>query len=83
MIAVLGDFDAENPTHRATTAALEDLFGPGSCAWIDTDEVAARRSDAGRARGVLIAPGSPYRDMGAVVEVIREAREEGVPLVGT
>ena len=33
--------------------------------------------------GVVIGPGSPYDDPGAVVEVVRSARERGVPLVGT
>ena len=83
MIAVIGDFDATNPTHRATTSALEDLFGPGRLEWVGTDVLTSRRSDVARARGFLIAPGSPYRDMDAVVEVIRAAREEGTPLVGT
>lgn len=83
MIAVVGDFDATNATHRATSAALEALGGPGSFEWIDTDAVASRRDDVRTASGLVIAPGSPYRDMDAVVDVIREAREEGTPLVGT
>ena len=83
MIAVIGDFDATNPTHRATTSALQGLVGAGSLEWIGTDAVASRRSDVARARGLVIAPGSPYRDMDAVVDVIRAAREKGVPLVGT
>lgn len=83
MIAVIGDFDAANRTHAATSAALEGAFGAGSFEWIDTDAVRVRRSDVRKARGYLIAPGSPYRDMDAVVEVVREAREAGLPLVAT
>ena len=33
--------------------------------------------------GVVVGPGSPYRDPDAVLAVIRVARERGVPLVGT
>lgn len=33
--------------------------------------------------GVVIGPGSPYRDPSAAEAVIRHARERGVPLVGT
>lgn len=83
MIAVVGDFDERNPTHVATSSALEALSGTGSFEWIATDAVRGRRTDVRRARGIVIAPASPYRDMDAVVDVIREAREEGVPLVGT
>ena len=83
MIAVVGDFDPRNPTHAATNRSLGELAGPGSFEWIDTDAVRSRRADVRSARGLLIAPASPYRDMDAVVDVVREAREEGVPLVGT
>jgi CTP synthase (UTP-ammonia lyase) len=33
--------------------------------------------------GVIIGPGTPYRNPDAAHEVIRLARERGVPLVGT
>jgi CTP synthase (UTP-ammonia lyase) len=33
--------------------------------------------------GVVVGPGSPYRDEVAVWSVVRSARERGVPLVGT
>lgn len=83
MIAVVGDYDPRNRTHLATTAALEALFAVASVEWFATDSVAARRDEIRRASGVLIAPGSPYREGDAVVEVIRTAREDGIPLVGT
>ena len=38
---------------------------------------------AAAADGVWIIPGSPYRDDGAVMDVIRHARENGQPLLGT
>lgn len=33
--------------------------------------------------GVFVGPGSPYDDPETVIDWIREARERGVPLVGT
>jgi len=33
--------------------------------------------------GVVIGPGSPYRDELAVWDTVRSARERGAPLVGT
>lgn len=83
MIAVIGDFDPRKPTHEATTDALAALLPRGSFGWIDTDSIDRRRDEIRRADGFLVAPGSPYRDEDAVVDVIRHAREEGVPLVGT
>jgi CTP synthase (UTP-ammonia lyase) len=34
-------------------------------------------------QGVVVGPGSPYTNPDGVHEVIRSARERGVPLVGT
>jgi len=44
---------------------------------IDRDVIA----DPGAA--VVVGPGSPYRNPEGVLEVIRVARENGIPLVGT
>ncbi|MDQ3981132.1 MAG: hypothetical protein M3271_00450 [Actinomycetota bacterium] len=83
MIGVVGDWDPRNPTHVATSSALEDLPGDVPFEWTGTDEVAARWSRDGGWSGVFIGPGSPYRDTGAVLDVIRDARERGISLVGT
>ncbi|HZT67247.1 MAG TPA: hypothetical protein VFA11_15765 [Acidimicrobiales bacterium] len=34
-------------------------------------------------RGVVVGPGSPYENPEGVLGLIRDARERGVPLVGT
>ena len=82
LIGVVGDLNPSNPTHRFTNAALE--HARVEYAWVPTDEI---RSDTdarlGRFAGLLISPGSPYRDMEGAIAAVRYARERGVPLVGT
>ena len=76
-IAIVGEYRADNETHRATSVALASA----DTAWVTTDEL-----DVERLRGfdgVFVAPGSPYRDECAALAAIRHARERGVPLVGT
>lgn len=84
LIGVIGDFDPNNPTHRFTNEAL--AHAGVEHAWLPTDEI-GRGAAAGvglrRFAGLLIAPGSPYRDMEGAIEAVRYARERGVPLVGT
>lgn len=82
LIAVVGDFNPENATHRFTNAALDHLGLPFE--WRATEAVGdqAERS-LGRYDGLWIAPASPYRSMDGALEAIRYARERGVPLVGT
>jgi len=79
-IAVVGDYQPENETHTATDAALGHV-GLGF-EWLGTDTVDPERAVA-EYDGVWVAPASPYRNMDAALEVIRLARERGVPLVGT
>jgi CTP synthase (UTP-ammonia lyase) len=81
-IAVVGDFDAKNPTHLFTNAALDHVGLPFE--WVATDAI----GDDVEARlapfdGLWSAPASPYRSMDGALAAIRYARERGVPLVGT
>jgi CTP synthase (UTP-ammonia lyase) len=48
---------------------------------VHTSTLADRRLDD--YQGVFVGPGSPYQDPGTVIDWIRDARECGVPLVGT
>ena len=81
-VGVVGDFDAKNPTHAFTNAALEQL--KLGCQWVPTDTVPAEPwGRLGYYAGLWIAPASPYRDMDGALAAIRHARERGVPLVGT
>ena len=81
-VAVVGDFNPANPTHRFTNAALGHLGLRFD--WVPTDSVG---DDAGKRlgdyHGLWIAPASPYRSMEGALSAIRHARERGVPLVGT
>jgi CTP synthase (UTP-ammonia lyase) len=82
LVAVVGDFDAGNPTHALTNAALEHLKLGHE--WVPTDTVPPEaRSRLGGYDGLWIAPASPYRSMDGALAAIRYARERGVPLVGT
>ncbi len=81
-ICVVGDYDAANETHRATDEALAHAPASLPFEWLATDEVGGTAS-LERYAGILIAPASPYRDMGGALRAIRFARERGVPLVGT
>jgi CTP synthase (UTP-ammonia lyase) len=81
-IAVVGDFDPKNPTHRFTNDALEHL-GLGF-QWLPTDTIGDEPADQLDPHdGLWIAPASPYRSMEGALAAIRHARERGVPLVGT
>jgi CTP synthase (UTP-ammonia lyase) len=81
MIGVIGDHNPKNPTHVATGPALEGL--ELEFEWVATDTVHERWAEIEKLSGVFVAPASPYRDMEAVLDVIRNARQRGVPLVGT
>lgn len=84
-IAIIGEFNPEFPPHAATNAALrhscEALGIDLPWRWISTpdiDDHVVREH-----QGVLIAPGSPYRDMHRTLLAIRTAREEAIPCLGT
>ena len=80
-ITVLMDLPPEQAYHRATVAALEhaaDALGAAVDVHVVTTDAIGALGD-----GVVIGPGSPYRDPMAVESVIRQARERGLPLVGT
>jgi CTP synthase (UTP-ammonia lyase) len=83
LIGVIGDLDLGNITHRFTNDALAHA----GCrhAWVPTDTIGRETAPAvlRRFSGLLIAPGSPYRDMEGAMAAVRYARERGVPLVGT
>jgi len=85
-IALVGDRSDAITAHRAIPLALglaaESLAQPLSFDWLASD---ALPDDAALAAydGIWCVPGSPYRDMDAVLRAIRVAREGGVPFLGT
>lgn len=87
VVNLLIDYAASHPYHRASVAALRDASEKtGIEADIrivptDTIDQAERFTSAGSA--VFIGPGTPYRRPEAANDVIRSARERGIPLVAT
>ena len=80
-ITVLMDLPPSQAYHQATVAALghaADALGVGVDVRVVTTDAIGALGD-----GVVIGPGSPYREPMAVENVIRQARERGLPLVGT
>ena len=80
-VAVVGDFDPANRTHRFTSDALEHVALAAE--WVPTDAPGDWDARLSRFDGLWIAPASPYRSMNGALTAIRYARERGVPLVGT
>ena len=80
-ITVLMDLPESNDSYRYTLTALEHAI---AAAQVDLTVTVARtdsRPDLGD--GIVIGPGSPYRDPAAAEAAIQTAREKGLPLVGT
>src|ERR1700722_5727540 len=82
-IGIIGDFNAANPTHIATTNGLDPaakaLGWPIETVWLPTDEP----QDFGNFQGLLCSPGSPYRSLEGALKGIRYARDNNVPFLGT
>jgi CTP synthase (UTP-ammonia lyase) len=83
-IAVVGDYGAERPTHKATQQALEHAVQPPlRFEWLATEKAAEMEDEElASYAGLLISPGSPYRNMDGALRAIRVAREREVPLLG-
>jgi|ERR1043166_1935346 CTP synthase (UTP-ammonia lyase) len=88
-IAIIGDIDRGNESHRATDACIAHCSARLGFKidphWIATDEVMPAR-DSGRLQefsGFWIGPGSPYRSMEGALLAIQIARENRIPLLGT
>lgn len=84
-IAILGEFDPRNATHVATNDSIAHsssaLRLDADFEWIATDRLDESLFE--RADAILVAPGSPYKDMERTLDAIRTARERGVPCLGT
>jgi CTP synthase (UTP-ammonia lyase) len=87
-LAIIGDFRPDNLTHTGTDLALQQAAQkagiPLDPEWIPTDKINERFDGiVTDYDGFLIAPGSPYADMKAVLRIIRYARENSKPTLGT
>ncbi|HET7013895.1 MAG TPA: hypothetical protein VFI65_08295 [Streptosporangiaceae bacterium] len=80
LIALVGDYDAEETAHDKITEALSGLGV--RYRWHPTDSLTGP-GDIADADGIWVVPGSPYRSMAGALTAIRFAREEGIPYLGT
>lgn len=89
-IGIVGEFQPNFAPHSAIAPSVEHARGADGCGlpatleWVATDDAENMTTQelAGYA-GWWIAPGSPYRSMGGALKVIRYAREQDIPLLGT
>jgi CTP synthase (UTP-ammonia lyase) len=88
-IGIIGDFNANSPSHKATNDALSHaadvLSLPLNVSWVPTESL-----DSTDVKTVLkpfdalwCAPGSPYASMNGALNAILFARENGVPFFAT
>jgi CTP synthase (UTP-ammonia lyase) len=89
-IGIVGEFQANFAPHTTIATAVEHAQGadasglPVTLEWIATDDAEDMSSqDLAGYAGWWIAPGSPYRSMSGALKVIRYAREQDIPLLGT
>ena len=88
-IAVIGDFNERYEPHAVIGTAVThaQLLSTGDSvelAWLDTETCKGLGdSDLNSFGGFWIAPGSPYKSMEGALRVIRYARVNDAPLLGT
>ena len=84
-VALVGDFNPSVLAHQAIPQALllagQALGIQCNYQWLNSDSL--RLEDLPAFDGIWCVPASPYNDMDAVLSVIRFAREQNVPFLGT
>jgi CTP synthase (UTP-ammonia lyase) len=82
-VGIIGEFNPSNPTHLATNAALAHSFARQGIKpvieWLPTNKTC----DLSQFDGFWCSPGSPYKSLAGALEMIRYARLEGKPFIGT
>jgi CTP synthase (UTP-ammonia lyase) len=81
-IALIGDYNADVPAHRAIPLALE-LTGNATWEWIGTDTITNAPHQLEEFDGVWCVPASPYRSFDGSLAAIRFARETNRAFLGT
>jgi CTP synthase (UTP-ammonia lyase) len=88
-VGIIGDFDPDSETHRATNEALRHaaraLGTAVTATWLPTGDLntGAVEQVLGSFDALWAAPGSPYRDMDGALRGIQFTRERGWPFLGT
>lgn len=86
-IALIGDYSADVPAHRAIPIALtrarDELKSDISWDWIHTREIEIAAHDLAAFSAVWLVPASPYENTAGALAAIRFARETRRPFLGT
>jgi CTP synthase (UTP-ammonia lyase) len=86
-IGLVGEYSTSVKAHRAIPAALAMAGADAGCdvqiEWLGTTELFEDIGQARRFDGLWVTPASPYASMEGALRVIRLAREEGIPFMGT
>lgn len=83
-LGIIGDYNADNPTHIATNEGLKHAaealqMRSVEATWLPTDQ-SHSFSDF---QGLLCSPGSPYKSLEGALLGIQCAREKNIPFLGT
>jgi len=87
-IGIIGDYDSQRPSHKATNEALNhcaDYLGINlEIQWLPTESLEGDvDASISEFHGLWCAPGSPYKSMRGALNAIRFARENNYPFIGT
>lgn len=87
-IAIIGDYNHEFRAHKATNEAIGHSVNkfaiPVHYEWVPTDVADTDFENIIETyHGFWIAPGSPYKSMTGALRIIRYARENNIPTIGT
>jgi CTP synthase (UTP-ammonia lyase) len=88
-IGIIGDWNADLPSHVATDAALSHaaqvLATAVESTWLPTKQLAEASSRAVLLQfdGLWCSSGGPYESSDGALSAVQFAREEGWPFIGT
>jgi CTP synthase (UTP-ammonia lyase) len=86
-VALIGDYSAAVPAHRAIPRALElarQALGVAlEWEWLPTRDIRDAPRDLARFAAIWLVPASPYENMQGALAAIRFARETKRPFLGT
>lgn len=86
-IGLVGEYNPAVKSHRALPSALamaaEELGCAVEIGWLTTPDLAEDIALARHYDGIWVTPNSPYASMEGALSVIRLAREENIPFMGT
>ena len=86
-IAVIGDYNPKEESHRLILESIKDaaaeIQSETEAQWIMSDALDVSEEHLKHFDGFWFAPGSPYRNADNVLSAIQYARENRVPALGT